>query len=82
MQKTMKISVIEYVDLEIGKFRRGETTNNIIEITKEQYQEIQSYVRMNLLPYEHAIKYQEKFGHVLDYNGFGLKMVIDVENKE
>ena len=78
----MKISVIEYVDLEIGKFRRGETTNNIIEITKEQYQEIQSYVRMNLLPYEHAIKYQEKFGHVLDYNGFGLKMVIDVENKE
>lgn len=82
MQKTMKISVIEYVDSEIGKFRAGETTNNIIEITKEQYQELQSYVRMNLLPYEHAIKYQEKFGHVLDYNGFGLKMVIDVENKE
>ena len=76
------MNVIEYVDLAIGKFRAGETTNIIIEITKEQYQEIQSYVRMNLLPYEHAIKYQEKFGYVLDYNGFGLKMVIDVENKE
>ena len=75
------MNVVEYVDLEIGKFRRGEATNIIIEITKEQYQELQSYVRMNLLPYEHAIKYQEKFGHVLDYNGFGLKMVVDV-NKE
>lgn len=75
------MNVIEYVDLEIGKFRAGEATSNIIEITKEQYQELQSYVRMNLLPYEHAIKYQDKFGHVLDYNGFGLKMVVDV-NKE
>jgi hypothetical protein len=72
------MNVIEYIDREIGKFRRGETTtNNIIEITKEQYKELQSYVRMNLLPYEHAIKYQEKFGYVLDYNGFGLKMIID-----
>lgn len=75
------MNVVEYVDLEIGKFRRGEATNIIIEITKEQYQELQPYVRMNLLPYEHAIKYQEKFGYVLDYNGFGLKMVVDV-NKE